>query len=135
MKTDPTVIKETIYIAAWTLILSGIMQAVFLIIGKWDYTVLLGNLLAAAVSILNFFLLGRTVQKAITKDPDEAKNFMKVSQGGRFLLIIAAAALGASLSCFNIWAVLIPLLFPRIAIALRPLFMKNEPEKGSDSIG
>jgi hypothetical protein len=44
-KIEPVVYKETLNIAIWTLILSAIMQAVFLVIGKWDYTVLLGNVL------------------------------------------------------------------------------------------
>lgn len=49
MKIDATVRRETIYIAVWVGILSLLMEAVFLIIGKWDYTVLLGNLLSGAV--------------------------------------------------------------------------------------
>lgn len=34
IKIDKTVLKETSFVAIWMLILSGIMQAVFLIIGK-----------------------------------------------------------------------------------------------------
>lgn len=49
MKIDAIVRRETIYIAVWVGILSLLMEAVFLIIGKWDYTVLLGNLLSGAV--------------------------------------------------------------------------------------
>ncbi len=48
MKIDAIVRRETIYIAVWVGILSLLMEAVFLIIGKWDYTVLLGNLLSGA---------------------------------------------------------------------------------------
>ena len=39
---DPAVKKETLYAAAWVLLLSLLMQAVFLIAGKWDLSVLLG---------------------------------------------------------------------------------------------
>ena len=45
-KIDPTVLKETGYIAAWVLVFSALTQAIFLMIGKWDITVLLGNLLS-----------------------------------------------------------------------------------------
>lgn len=124
-KVDPTVWKETGYIAVWMLIFSALMQAVFLIIGKWDYTVLLGNLLSGAVSVLNFFLLGLTVQNALQKEEKEAKNVLKLSQTYRLLLLLVAAILGAVLPCFHLWAVLIPMLFPRVAIALRPLFGKQ----------
>ena len=125
-KVDPTVWKETKYIAAWVLILSALMQAVFLIIDKWDYSVLLGNLLSAAVSVLNFFLMGLSIQKALQKDEKEAKNTLKLSQTYRTILLLIVAVLGGVLSCFNLWAVLIPMLFPRIAIVFRPMFDKNK---------
>ena len=125
-KVDPTVWKETKYIAAWVLILSALMQAVFLIIDKWDYSVLLGNLLSAAVSVLNFFLMGLSIQKALQKDEKEAKNTLKLSQTYRTILLLIVAVLGGVLSCFNLWAVLIPLFFPRIAVSLRPLMNKKD---------
>ena len=52
--SDKVIKKETRFIAVWELILSAAMEAVFLIIGKWDYTVLLGNLLSGSVAVLNF---------------------------------------------------------------------------------
>ena len=79
-KIDAVVIKETKYIGLWTLVLSLLMQAVFLVIGRWDYTVLLGNLLSGAAAILNFLLMGITVQRALGKEEAEAKTFIKMSQ-------------------------------------------------------
>ena len=43
-KVDPTVKTETRFIALVVLILMILMEAVFLIIGQWDITVLLGGL-------------------------------------------------------------------------------------------
>ena len=126
MKIDKTVLKETAYVAVWVLILSGLMQAVFLLLGKWDYTVLLGNLLIAVALILNFFLMGITVQNAVQKEEKEARAAMKVSQTYRMFLMIAVVALGAGLRVFNTWAVVIPVIFPRLAIAFRPLFGKDK---------
>lgn len=125
-KIDKTVLKETKYITVFVLIFSVLMQAIFLIIKKWDYTVLLGNLLGGAAAVGNFFLMGLTVQAAVQKEKKQAQNVMKLSQSGRLLLQAAAAALVVLLPCFNIWAGLIPLFFPRIAVALRPLFLKKE---------
>lgn len=127
-KIDRVVIKETAYIAAWVLIFSALMQAVFLLIGKWDWTVLLGNILSGAVTILNFFLLGLTVQKAVTKEEKEAKGTLKLSQTLRFLMLVVVAVLGVVLPCFNIYTTLIPFLFPRVAIALRPLVLRGKDE-------
>lgn len=128
-KIDKTILNETAYIAAWVLILSLLMQAVFLICRIWDYTVLLGNLLSAAVSVLNFFLMGLTIQSATVKAEKEARAQMKVSQSMRTFMLFAAAALGVLAPCFNIASSLIPLFFPRIAIAARPLFL-NKTERG-----
>lgn len=124
-RIDPTVIKETKYIAVWVLVLSVLMQAVFLVLGKWDYTVLLGNLLCALISIVNFFLMGLTVQKVLSKEEKEAKKAIRLSQTYRLLLMLVVLIVGVVLPCFSTWAVLIPVIFPRIAIALRPLFDKR----------
>ena len=116
---DPVVWKETKYIALWSLVFSAIMQAVFLIIGKWDYTVLLGNLLGYAAIVLNYFGIGLTVQKALTKETKEAKQTMQLSSTVRMLLLFGVAVIGVTVPVFHMVASLIPLLFPRIAITLR----------------
>lgn len=125
-KIDRTVIKETVYISAWVLIFSAIMQAVFLIIHKWNYTVLLGNLLSGVAVTLNFFLMGLTVQSSLGKEEKAAKKAMKLSQAYRYLLLIIILVIGVVFSCFNNWTVFIPVVFPRIAIAMRPIFNKNK---------
>ena len=125
LKTDPTVKKETVYIAVWSVLFSLLMEAVFLVLSRWDYTVLLGNLLGLFISVGNFFLLGLTVQKAVTKDEKEAKTVMKLSQTYRNLGIVVLVGLGIILDCFNTVAVILPVFFPRIAIFLRPLFDKK----------
>ena len=40
MKTDKTVLRETAYIALGVLVLSLFMESVFLVVGRWDWTVL-----------------------------------------------------------------------------------------------
>ena len=61
-KIDPTVQKETKYIAAVVIVLSAAMEAVFLVLGKWNYSVLLGNALGALAAVGNFLLMGVTIQ-------------------------------------------------------------------------
>lgn len=133
MKLDKTIYKETAYIAIWTLIFSVLMNAVFLVIKKWDLTVLWGNLLSFASGVLNFFLLGVTVQKALNFEEKKAKNAMKLSQSLRLLMTFVIAVVGVVLKCFNTVAVLVPLIFPRIAIAMRPLFDKKTGKGGEIS--
>ena len=129
---DPVVWKETKYIALWSLVFSAVMQAVFLIIGMWDYTVLLGNLLGYAAIVLNYFGIGLTVQKALTKETKEAKQTMQLSSTVRMLLLFGVAVIGVTVPVFHMVASLIPLLFPRIAITLRMFGNKNQVEEGKN---
>lgn len=120
-KVDATVRRETGYIAACVAILSALMEAIFLVLGYWNYTVLLGNLLSGGVAVLNFFLMGLSVQEATGKDEKGSRAFMQMSQGLRSVLLFAAAALGVLLPCFHTVTALVPLFFPRIGVAFRPL--------------
>lgn len=126
MKVDKTVIKETQYIISFVIIFSVLMQAVFLIVGRWNYTVLLGNLWGAAVAIGNFFVMGLFVQKAVTQDEKDARQTVKASQSLRFAGIFVLTVIGILIPFLNSIAVVIPLVFPRIAIMLRPLINKNQ---------
>ena len=128
-KIDKVVLKETAYIATWTLIFSALLQAVFLILGIWHYNVLLGNLYSDAVVIFNFFMIGLTVQKAVSKPENDAKQFMKTTGSLRMVFLFVMTVIGVVISTktgvFNIWSVVIPLFFPRAAIMLRPYFGKK----------
>lgn len=122
-KVDAAVRRETNYILMWVLVLSALLQAVFLVSGKWDITVLAGNALSGAAAVLNFFFMGLTVQKAIEKDEEDAKTTIKASQLYRMLLLVVVAVVGAVF--LNLWAAIVPLFFPRVAISFRPLFDKK----------
>lgn len=125
-KIDRTVLKETAIVASFTLIFSALMQAAFLVLKKWDMTVLYGNLLGAVFAVLNFLLMGITVQKAVIMDAKDAKTLMKVSQSGRLCMLFVVALIGHLLPVFNLVAVAIPFIFPRIAIMLRAMLLKKE---------
>ena len=127
-KIDAVVLKETRYIAFFVLLFSLCLQSVFLIIGKWDYTVLLGNFLGALSAVLNFLFMGITIQNAVEKEEKEAKTAMKVSSTYRNLFILIITVIGIVLKCFNTVSVIVPLFFPRIAIAIKPLTDKKRGE-------
>ena len=137
---DPAVRKETGYIAAWVLALSLVMEAVFLLIGRWDGSVLLGNLGGAAVAIGNFFALGWTVSRAVERgQPEEAAKRVRASATLRLLGQAAICVILIGLAKTNVYATLIPLIFPRIGILFRPMIDRKrgtEPSgaEGSDLI-
>ena len=144
MKIQPAILAETKRIALGTAVLTVLMIAVFLIIGKFDYTVPLGAALGYTAAVGNFFLMALTVQKvadgmpALPKDEedeseeeaggkkekplsDEAKQAgrkMQLSYTLRMLAIAGVAALAVTLPVFHPWAALLPLLFPRIVISI-----------------
>lgn len=124
-KIDSAVIQMTVYVTAVSLVLSGIMQAVFLALGFWDLYVLFGNILGIIAAVGNFFLMGLTVQNALGKDKKEAAKIVKLSQSGRLFMLFAVALIGFLVPIFNIVAVVIPFIFPRIGIAIRPVFIKE----------
>ncbi len=125
-KIDKTVLKETGFVLVFVVILSVLMESVYLIIGKWNYTILLGNILGAFAAAGNFLLLGLTVQSALGKEEKEAKNRMKLSQMMRMLMLFIVALIGYLVPVFDIVAVVIPFVFPRIAVALRYFFIKKK---------
>ena len=119
---DPAVKKETGYITVWVLLLSLLMEAVFLVIRQWDLSVLFGNLGGAALAILNFFLLAFVVSRAVDKGkPEEAAQRGKATATLRLIGVGALSALLIGVFKTNVFATLIPLLFPRAAIAFRPI--------------
>lgn len=149
MTIQPVVKQETKKIAAGVIILSVLMIAVFLLIGKFDWGVLLGAAIGSAAAIGNFFLMALSVQKAADRMPvlpaqeekeageeaeeppvsEEAKNArkrMQFSYTMRMLMLAAIAIIAVLLPFVNSYAALIPMLFPRIVISVIGLLQKNQ---------
>ena len=127
MKTaGVTVVRATKYIAVWVIVLSVLMQAAFIFFDEWDYTVVFGNTLSSGAVVLNFYLMGITVQRALSKSENDAKTAIQLSQLYRFLLLLTVIVIGVMTPIFHTWSVILPLLFPRIAIAFHPLFDKKK---------
>lgn len=138
-KSNSTVIKETKYIIFVVGVLSIIMQIVFAIGSWWSYKILLSNIYTDIITVLNFYIMGIYVSKAVTKDEKEAQKIIKLSHTLRSLGLFVCVVLGVLLPCFNLYGIVIPLFFPRIAFFIRPLFknynIKNEEGKNeSDEI-
>jgi len=145
MKVQKTVKRETLIIAAGTVVLTVIMVIVFLLLGYFECAVLTGAVLGAAAAILDFFLLGITVQKAaeiqaahpiaqketdepqdegnkrVFADPETAKLIkreIQLSYYGRRAMLVLIAATGLT-PYVNMIAVVVPMLFPKMIIHAR----------------
>ena len=141
---DPAVKKETGYIAVWVVVLSFVMEAVFLLIRQWDLSVLFGNLGGAAVAIGNFFLMAviatRAVRRGVeTGKPEEAALRVKATVMVRLIGCVLLCVLLIAVFKTNVYATLIPMLFPQIGIFFRAAAGRKRAaeqpgEEGSDLI-
>ena len=151
MKIEAAVRRETLRIAAGTAVLTVLMVAVFLILKRFDWTVLTGALLGWAAAVGNFFLMALTVQKVaadtkplppeeeapaedeaagpepkpLSEDAKRGKQRIQLSYSLRMLGLGVIAILGVTLPWFHSVAVLLPMLFPRIVIAVLGLTGRN----------
>ena len=159
MRIQPAVRRETAKIALGTGILTVLMIAVFLILRRFDWTVLTGALLGYVAAVGNFFLMALTVQKAademkplptpentdtaeedgeaeeqdqpLSEDAKRGKRRIQVSYILRMLGMAGIAILGVALPCFHPVATLLPMLFPRIVIALEGAMMHKNQSNGA----
>ena len=135
-KLDPAVKKETGDIAFWVILLSVIMEAVFLILRKWDLSVLIGNLGGAIAAVGSFFLLAVTVSRAVSSGkPEEAAKRVKASAGLRLIGMGGICALMIGVFHTNVYATVIPLLFPRIGLMFRPMIDKKRGGTAAETEG
>jgi len=150
MKVQAAVKRETAKIAVGVGILSMLMLAVYLILGRFNITVLLGTLLGVLFAVGNFFLMALSVQQAAEKmngvqlPPEEepaegeeaaepplspqakqAKKNMQLSYMGRMLLLVGMAALAWLVPAFDPVPALIVQLFPRLTILAEGILMKK----------
>lgn len=123
MKIDGTVKKETAYVAIAEAVLIAVMLAVYLIISKFTLNVLFAALTSGAVAVLNFFVMGLTVQKAVTVDDDsDRRKLIRASQLVRLLVIGVVVIVCAVFPKFDIFALFIPLFFPRLFAQARGIY-------------
>lgn len=126
----PAVKKETLRVAVVTAALIVIMWITFGIGHAvspeqipFNYTVILGGLGGGFIAVLNFFMMGVTVQKvAGTENEDDARAKMRMSYSQRMLLQIIWIIIAIAAPCFHFAAGIAPLFFPSIGIKLRAIF-------------
>lgn len=125
-EVQPAVRKETKRVAVMMAVGVALMYAGFFAlhlivpdIVPFDYTVILGGLAGGLISVLNFFLMGLTVQKvAAAPDEDSARSKMRASYTQRMLMQLLWVVLAIVIPCFQFAAGIIPLFIPSFGIKL-----------------
>ncbi|MBQ4110864.1 MAG: ATP synthase subunit I [Clostridia bacterium] len=111
-----SVIKEIGRMAIGVLVLYVVMLLIFLVAGYFDSKVVLGGLLGSIYAIINFVLLGFSVEKSVGKGTKGAQATMGTSYTLRLILTAAVVLWAIKAPYFNYVATAIPLVFPRIVI-------------------
>lgn len=123
---DNVVKKEIKCISLFTLVFSVIMQVIFLLLGRYDYTVFLGSVYGGLLSILNFALLGLTVQKLANEpESDKVRKDFTSSFRSRSCILIVFTIIGIVCHAFNSVAVILSILCPKIYYLLIPFVRKD----------
>ena len=132
MKLSPAIKKETLHIALGVVAGDVLLFAAFILLQKFDYTVVLGAALGSVAAVLNFLYMGYSVQKAM-EDPERARVLVQKSYTKRMLAMFGVMIIGVVVPFFHIVAVVVPFLLPSVTIhVMRLLGMYNPDEKGGE---
>ena len=82
MDSRKFVLRQTLLIAIGQIVGVGVMLGVFALLGRLDYTVVLGGLIGALVALLNFFFmavsLSLAADRAVQQDAKGGKSLVKL---------------------------------------------------------
>lgn len=135
MKLQPESKKELVRIICGTSICTAVMWVLFAalhVVGwvKFDAEVVLSSVVGALIAVGNFAGICFAVQKALDEqDENKRKALLKFSYNIRMLLQAVWVVIAISASCFQPFAGIAPLLFPRITIYYLQITGKYQPEK------
>ena len=116
--------KEIIKMLMSIFIMLIIMVLFFAIFGYFNLPVIFGALLGGIVAFLNFFFLAVSVENAVKEDKNP-KIVVASSYSLRMLFIGVMIVVAIKSPYFNYVAMVIPLIFPRIAIMITNLIKKR----------
>ena len=147
MKPDYAVRRETARVAAGVFALVAVMLAVYAVIGKFSVPALLGGVYTGLLTVVNFFIMGMTVQGITDRAAEKArteqeiaeltlemKNRMKLSYNLRMIALFALMVVGISVFKFDPIATILPILFPTLVIRVLQIMEARRPSvsEGSD---
>lgn len=129
MKKDQIVYDEMRSLSPYYLTLSGIYLAIVTILCcafGGDYSLPIGAVYGIVLGALNFLLMGKSAQAAVTKQTSKsAQTYMNLMYCLRYLGLFALLTVAALVPFINLIAAVIPLFFVRIAIMIREIIKER----------
>ena len=122
------VLRETGIIAIGECVGVGAMWGIFALLGLFDRSVLLGGIVGAVMSVLNFFFMALAADlaadKAVNQDVKGGKNLMRSSQSMRMIMIFVVLYAFYKSGLCNALAMVIPFVMVRPTITVAEFFRK-----------
>lgn len=108
------------------LLLTGIMLAVYALIGRFSVKVLCGALLGAGAVLLNFTVMIFALLKAEKRgNPEKGQLYVRATYALRMLLLAVVLIIALKTKVFDPLATALPLCFQPAAVWLFELFRKK----------
>ena len=129
MESRKIVWRETGIVAAGVLICTVLMVSVFALLGKYDVSVLLGGAVGAVLSIGNFFFMAvgtsLAADKAENQDVKAGRLLVRNSYMIRLVVLAVCLFACAKSGLFNLFALVLPLVFIRPCLTIAEFFRKT----------
>ncbi len=129
MDSKKIVWQETGIVAVGVLLCTALMVGVFALLGKFDISVLLGGAVGALLSIGNFFfmavLITLAADKAENQEVNAGKLLVRNSYLIRLLVLSVLLFACAKSGIFNLFALVLPLIFVRPTLTIAEFFRKT----------
>lgn len=123
------ILSQALTVLTGQVLLSGLMVAVFALLGYFDRSVVLGAAAGAAIATLNHLVLVLGVMAASSKaekqDVKGGQMLVQMSYMGRLLCLFLILVLCAKSGLFNLIALVIPLVFTRPILTIAEHFNKK----------
>lgn len=128
MDSRKFIFQQTAIIAAGQVVCVGAMYGIFALLSAFDSTVLLGGIVGAVLSLLNFFFMAVGVtlaaDKATNQNVSGGKTTIKISYLLRTILLAVVLFAFAKSGLCNVLALVLPLVFVRPIITVAEFFRK-----------
>lgn len=131
MSVSKTLIKEIRNIALITVALGIVQLIITKITGFFGYPAVLGTLLGCFVAVINFALMGFILERCVSRNTGSS-GLMGFGYIVRLGLIALAIVWAIKVTYLNYVCVIIPLLFPQIAIFIINALRKKERKAEED---
>lgn len=131
MDSRKIVMKETGIVAIGQLVFLAAMFGVFMLLHKFSSAVMLGGLMGAVLAILNFLLMAIGTSLAADKaessqDVKGGQTLVRNSYFIRMIVLFVVLFACAKSGYFNLFALVLPLVFVRPTLTIAEFFRKKE---------